>query len=144
MTITEEADMLKRIKEITGQKIFSSTRCMKSKEGTLKIEKSKYFRDGTITPEKIDTKKEDRVQFTEITMTQKYQSVFKSAEAKLNSNKAAGSDGIVLEIQAALDGSGIDKITEDRSRSIFTALPKQPSAKDDELLQTISPKNHIK
>lgn len=49
MSITDKADMHKKV---TGQKTCSSTKSIKSKDGTLVIEKrKKYFGDGTITSE---------------------------------------------------------------------------------------------
>lgn len=41
MVITSKADMHKIIEEITGQKTFSLTECIKSKDGTLIIKKEK-------------------------------------------------------------------------------------------------------
>lgn len=69
---------------------------------------------------------------------------------KMNSNKVVGSDGILIEMLAALDHLGIEKIMEitnkkynngeipeDRSITILIALPKKPVVNECKLLRTI-------
>ena len=78
-----------------------------------------------------------------------------AAIAYMKRNKAAGPDGIVVEMIEALEGFRIDTMTEiineiydsgtipeDLSKSIFIALPKKPNATECELHRTISHKPH--
>ena len=71
-------------------------------------------------------------------------------------NKAAGPDGIVVEMLEALEEYGVEKLTdiinkiyddgefpEDLNNSIFTTLPKTPGAVECEQHRTISLISHI-
>lgn len=59
------------INKSTGQKTCSSTGCLKSKDGTLILEKEKYFKDGTNILENTSTTKENW-QYAEISTNRKY------------------------------------------------------------------------
>ena len=71
-------------------------------------------------------------------------------------NKAAGPDGVVIEMIEALEEYGVEKLTEiinkiyddgkfpeDLSKSIFITLPKKPSAVNCEQHRTISLMSHV-
>lgn len=55
MSVTIQTDIHNKLSELTGQKTCSCTRRIKPKDGTLILEKDKYFRDGTNTSERENT-----------------------------------------------------------------------------------------
>ena len=74
----------------------------------------------------------------------------------MRKNKAAGLDGVVIEMIDALEEYGVEKLTEiinkiyndrkfpeDLSKSIFITLPKKPSAVNCEQHHTISLMSHV-
>ena len=75
----------------------------------------------------------------------------RTAIKMMRKNKAAGPDGVVIEMIETLEEYGVDKLTEiinkiyddgkfpeDLSKSIFITLPKKPGAVDCEQHRTIS------
>ena len=148
----------KQIKELTGARACSSTGCIKSKEGTIIVEKEKILERWA---EYIDDLfNDDRIEQPLILKNMDgpkiLKSEVKSSLYKLKSNKAAGPDEVVTEMLIALEDYGIDKLTdivneiydtgvipEELSRSIFIALPKRPGATECELHRTISLMSHM-
>ena len=74
----------------------------------------------------------------------------------MRKNKAAGPDGVVIEIIEALEEYGVEKLTEvinkiyddgkfpeDLSKSIFITLPKKPNAVNCEEHRTMSLMGHV-
>ena len=74
----------------------------------------------------------------------------------MRKNKAAGPDGVVIEMIEALEEYGVEKLREiinkiydggkfpeDLSKSIFITLSKKPSAVDCEQHHTISLMSHV-
>ena len=80
----------------------------------------------------------------------------RAAVKKMKRRKAAGPDGIVIEMMDALKDFGVELLTdiandvydsgeipEDLRKSIFIALPKKPGATECELHRTISLMSHV-
>ena len=80
----------------------------------------------------------------------------RTAIKMMRKNKAAGPDGVVIEMIEALEEYGVEKLTEiinkiyddgkfpeDLSKSIFITLPKKPGAVDCEQHRTISLMSHV-
>ena len=80
----------------------------------------------------------------------------RTAIKMMRKNKAAGPDGVVIEMIEALEEYGVEKLTEiinkiyddgkfpeDFSKSIFVTLPKKPGAVDYEQHCTISLMSHV-
>ena len=80
----------------------------------------------------------------------------RTAIKMMRKNKAAGPDGVVIEMIEALEEYGVEKLTEiinkiyddgkfpeDLSKSIFITLPKKPGAVDCEQHHTISLMSHV-
>ena len=150
--------MHKQIKELTGARACSSAGCIKSKEGTIIVEKEEILERWA---EYInDLFNDDRIEKPTILKNMDGPKILKSEVEsslhKLKRNKAAGPDEVVTEMMLALEDYGIDKLTdivngiydtgvipEDLSRSIFIALPKKPGATECELHRTISLMSHM-
>ena len=148
----------KKIKEMTGFKGCSSTGCLKSKEGEIITEKEQILERWT---EYIgDLFADDRGDKPEIRKSMEGPEIMKeevrATLRKMKRNKAAGPDGVVIEMILALEDFGIDKLTEilnevynsgeipdDLSKSVFIALPKKPGAIECELHRTISLMSHV-
>lgn len=80
----------------------------------------------------------------------------RSILAKMNKNKVAELDEIVIELLRVFDGLGLDEVTEvinvlydsgeileGFSRSVFVALPKKLGAKECEIHLSISSMSYI-
>ena len=80
----------------------------------------------------------------------------RTAIKMMKKNKAAGPDGVVIEMIEALKEYGVEKLTkitsmiyhsgkfpEDLGKSIFITLPKKPGAVDCEQHHTISLMSHV-
>ena len=148
----------RKIKEITGFKGCSSTGCLKSKEGEIITEKEKILERWT---EYIgDLFADDRGDRPEIRKSMEGPEIMeeevRATLCKMKRNKAAGPDGVVIEMILTLEDFGIDKLTEilnevynsgeipdDLSKSVFIALPKKPGAIECELHRTISLMSHV-
>ncbi|MGX9987587.1 reverse transcriptase domain-containing protein [Soonwooa purpurea] len=157
LSATNKGDMHKQIRELTGQRMCSSTGCIRSKEGTIILEKEKILQRwkeyiGELFHDKREQPAVNRIDDGPEIL----KSEVEAALAKLKRNKAPGPDGIVAEMMTALDDFGIEKLTEitngiynsgeipeDLSRSIFIALPKKPGANECELHRTISLMSHM-
>ena len=148
--------MHRKIKEITGHRSCSSAGCIKSKEGTVLVEKGKIlerlneyigklFHDNRGEKPKINKPMEGlKILKAEV----------RTAISRMK-NKVAGPDNIVIEMINALEEFRIEKLTDmineiyekgeiprDLSRSIFIALSKRPEAIECELHRTISLMSH--
>ena len=131
---------------------------IKSKYGTLIMEKDKILER---RPEYIEELSDyDRGQKPDIRKNIEGSRILKAEVtvgiAHMKRNKAAGTDGTVVEMLEALEDFGIDTtmeiiseiydsgtIPEDLSKSFFIALPKKPNATECELHRTISLMSHI-
>jgi len=149
----------RRIDELSGRKTScSGSGCIKSREGAMLVEKNdilnrwtqyigELFHDirGAMPsfPDSIDG---PRILKSEV----------RAAIKKMRKNKAAGPDGIIVEMIDALEDYGVEKLTEvinkiyddgkfpeDLSKSIFIALPKKPGAVDCDKHRTISLMSHV-
>ena len=155
---TDTAEMHKMIKEIAGLKTFSSTGCIKSKEGAIVMEKDKVLQRWTEYIAEIfhDNRGAKPIIRKNMEEPEILKSGVRAAMAKMKRNKSAGPDEIVIELLTALEDFGIEKVTkvingvsytgvipEDLSKLIFIALPKRAGANECELHKTISLKSHI-
>ena len=144
---TDTAGMHKKIKEMAGQKTCSSTGCIKSKEGTIIMEKDKVLQRWTeyITDLFHNNRGEKPIIRKNMEGPEILRSEVRAAIAKMKRNKTAGPDKIVIEMVTALEDFGIEKVTEvineiyntgeipeDLSKSIFIALPKRAGANECE------------
>ena len=156
---TDMALMHKKIKSISGLKMCTSSGCIKSKDGTLIMEKNQILeRWSEYIEELFDGERGQKpVVRKNIEGPRILKTEVAAAIAHTKRNKAAGPDGTVVEmIEAALDDFGIDTMTEiineiydsgtipeDLSKSIFIALPKKPYETGCELHRTISLMSHV-
>ena len=135
-----------------------SIKCIKSKEGTIIMEKDKVLQRWTeyITDLFHDNRGEKPIIRKNMEGPEILRSEVRAAIAKMKRNKTAGPDKIVIEMVTALEDFGIEKVTEvineiyntgeipeDLSKSIFIALPKRAGANECELHRTISLMSHI-
>ena len=148
----------KKINEITGKSTCTSSRCIKSKNGGVLMEKSEILnRWSEYIQELFD---DDRLPKPNIRKNIEGPSIMKDevrqAIKSMKNNKATGPDEIAAEMIQSLDELGIDVITklineiydtgeipEDLTKSIFIALPKKPGATECELHRTISLMSHV-
>ena len=152
-------NVYKRINEISGRKLrCSNSGCIKAKDGNMLTEKEEVlnrwveyigdlFHDVRNTvPVFTDTLEGPKILKSEV----------QEAIRKIRRNKAAGPDGIVVEMIDALQEYGVDILTnvinkiyedgkfpEDLRKSIFIALPKKPGAVDCDQHRTISLMSHV-
>ena len=154
----DSAAMHKKIKEISGQKSCSASGCIKSKQGTIIMEKKEILERWTeyITELFHDCRGEKPAILKNLEGPTILRSEVQAALAKMKRNKATGPDEISAEMLEALDDYGLEKLTElineiydsgdipeDLSKSIFIALPKKAGATECELHRTISLMSHI-
>ncbi|XP_063588636.1 uncharacterized protein LOC134765778 [Penaeus indicus] len=142
---TEYKDLDKRIKE-------------KTKDGTVLVEIDEIF--GRWTEYISESFDDVRIDLPRVTESVKGPKILPSeimeALRRVKINKAAGPDGIVMEMIEALGDYGIEKLTEvvnkiyddgvfsdELSKSIFIALPQKTGAVECELHRTISLMSHI-
>ena len=150
--------MHKKIKLLSNRRTCSSSGCIKSKDGTLIMEREDILKRWSEYIEELFY--DDRGQKPLIRKNIEGPRILKSevsaAVAHTKRNKAAGPDGIVVEMIEALEDFGINKLTEiineiydsgsipeDLSKSIFIALPKKSNATECELHRTISLMSHV-
>ena len=151
-------NIYKKIKDISGNKVNSSTGCIKSKNGCILMKKeailerwSEYIKD--LFKDEKGCKPEIRknMEGPKILQTE-----IRAAVNKMKKNKAAGPDKIVVEMIEALEDFGIQRLTtigniihvtgeipEALLKSVFIALPKKPGAIECELHHTISLMSHV-
>jgi hypothetical protein len=148
----------KKINEITGKSTCTSSGCIKSKTGSILMEKSEILnRWSEYIQELFD---DDRLPKPNIKKNIEGPPIMKDevrqAIKSIKNNKATGSDGIAAEMIRSLDELGVDvftklinniydtgEIPEDLTKSIFIALPKKPGATECELHRTISLMSHV-
>ncbi|CAF3582803.1 unnamed protein product [Rotaria socialis] len=148
----------RRIDEITGKSRCTSSGCIKSKSGTILMEKHDILnRWSEYIGERFD---DNRAPKPNIKKNIEGPSIMKDevrqAIKSMKTNKATGSDGISIEMIQCLDERGVDIMTklinkiydtgelpEDLTKSIFIALPKKPGATECELHRTISLMSHV-
>ena len=150
--------MHKKIKLLSNRRTCSSSGCIKSKDGTLIMEREDILKLWSEYIEELFY--DDRGQKPLIRKNIEGPRILKSevsaAVAHTKRNKAAGPDGIVVEMIEALEDFGINTLTEiineiydsgsipeDLSKSIFIALPKKSNATECELHRTISLMSHV-
>jgi hypothetical protein len=148
-----------KINEISGRKSgCSGSGCIKAKDGTMLVEKNDIKNRWTeYIGELFHDVRGDLPRFPDSTEGPRIlKSEVRSAIKMMRRNKAAGPDGIVVEMIEALEEYGIDRLTdiinkiyddgefpEDLSKSIFIALPKKPGAVECEQHRTISLMSHV-
>ena len=155
---TNTALMHEKIKSISGRKTCTSSGCIQSKDGTLIMEKDEILERWSEYIEELfdDERGQKPVIRKNIEGPRILKAEVTAAIAHTKRNKAAGPDGIVVEMIEALEDFGIDTMTEiineiydsgtipeDLSKSIFIALPKKHNATECELHRTISLMSHV-
>jgi len=149
----------RKIDELSGRRTgCSGSGCIKSRDGTMLVEKNDILERWTqyigelfhdirgAMPSFPHSDDGPRIPKSEV----------RSAIRMMRKNKAAGPDGVVVEMIDALEDYGVDKLTkvinniyddgkfpEDLSKSIFIALPKKPGAVDCDKHRTISLMSHV-
>jgi len=154
----DPAEMFKKIKEISGQKLCTSPGCIKSKDGKIVMEKDKILERWSEYISELfhDERGEKPTIHKNMEGPPILRSEVEAALRKMKKNKAAGPDEIVTEMLTSLEDFGKEKLTEmmneiydsgvipdDLSKSIFIALPKKPGATECELHRTISLMSHV-
>ena len=151
-------EMYRNIEEIIGKRTCSSTGCLKTKKGSIIMDKKKILERWAEYIREIfeDNRKEHDVMKKNFAGPPIMKDEVREAMRKMKTGKATGPDGLSIELIEALEEYGIEKVTTllneiydtgqipvDMSRSIFIALPKRPGATDCELHRTISLMSHI-
>ena len=150
--------MYRNIEEIIGKRTCSSTGCLKTKEGSIIMDKEKILERWAEYIGELfeDNRKEHDVMKKNFAGPPIMKDEVREAMKKMKTGKATGPDGLSIELIEALEEYGIEKVTTllnenydtgqiqvDMSRSIFIALPKKPGATDCELHRTISLMSHV-
>ena len=150
--------MYRNIEEIIGKRTCSSTGCLKTKEGSIIMDKEKILERWAEYIGELfeDNRKEHDVMKKNFAGPPIMKDEVREAMRKMKTGKATGPDGLSIELIKALEEFGIEKVTTllneiydtgqipvDMSRSIFIALPKKPRATDCELHRTISLMSHV-
>ena len=144
--------MYRNIKEIIGKRTCSSTGCLKTKEGSIIMDKKILERWAEYIRELFEhNRKEHDVMKKNLAGRPIMKDEVRETMRKMKTGKATDPDGLSIELIEALEEYGIEKVTTllneiyntgqipvDMSRSIFIALPKKPGAADCELHRTIS------
>ena len=151
--------MHSKINEVSGnKKKCNSSGCIKSKDGTMLMEKEEILNRWSEYVE--DLFKDERGPKPEIKKNLEGPSILqeevKAAIKKMKKGKATGPDNIPIEIIVALESLGIEMTTKllnaiydsgtipkDLCKSVFIALPKTPGATECELHRTISLMSHF-
>ena len=150
--------MHQKIKDVTGRKASATTGCLRSKDGSILMEKedilnrwSEYiaelYHDDRGPPPIISNEDEghpileDEVQ---------------KAIGKMKKGKAAGPDDIPSELLTAMEETGIKAITNlinaihatgcipaDLEKSVYIAIPKKPGTVECDQHRTISLMSHV-
>ena len=150
--------MYRNIEEIIGKRTCSSTGCLKTKEGSIIMDKEKILERWAEYIGELfeDNRKEHDVMKKNFAGPPIMKDEVREAMRKMKTGKATGPNGLSIELIEALEEFGIEKVTTllneiydtgqipvDMSRSIFIALPKKPGATDCELHRTISLMSHV-
>ena len=147
-------DVHKKIDEISGRKVgYSSAGCIKAKDGSMLVNKDDILNRWTqYIGELYDDTRKGMPRTANVRDGPKIlQSEVRSAVKGMKKNKAAGSDGVVVEMIKALEEYGLEKLTgvinkiydegafpEELAKSIFIAVPKKSGAVNCEDHRTIS------
>ena len=149
--------MYRNIEEIV-KRTCSSTGCLKTKEGSIIMDRKKILERWAEYIRELfeDNRKEHDVIKKKFAGPPTMKDEVRKAMRKMKTGKATGPDGLSIELIEALEEYGIEKVTTllneiydtgqipvDMSRSIFIALPKKPGATDCELHRTISLMSHV-
>ncbi|KAK3784412.1 hypothetical protein RRG08_039413 [Elysia crispata] len=154
----EPKAMYKRIQEITGRKASSKTGCVKSKDGSIIMEKDKKLeRWSEYISELFDDDRNEDLTLQDIPegpeiMREEVENTIKN----MKTGKATGPDMISTEMMQALEGIELDAITKmlntkcdtgeipkEMLQSIFIVLPKKQGATECEQHRTISLMSHM-
>ena len=154
----EPKAMYKRIQEITGRKTSSKTGCIKSKDGSIIMEKDKKLeRWSEYISELFDDDRNEDLTLQDIPegpeiMREEVENTIKN----MKTGKANGPDMISTEMMQALEGIELDAITKmlntiydtgeipkEMLQSIFIVLPKKQGATECEQHRTISLMSHM-
>ncbi|XP_063611050.1 uncharacterized protein LOC134784809 [Penaeus indicus] len=153
-----DPNVYKKINEISNRKTgCSNSGCIRAKDGTMLVEKAEIFGRWTeYISELFDDVRIYLPRFTESVDGPKILPSDIREALRMKRNKAAGPDGIVMEMIELLGDYGVEKLTEvvnkiyddgvfpdELSKSIFIALPKKPGAVECELHRTISLMSHV-
>ncbi|GFN78083.1 LINE-1 retrotransposable element orf2 protein [Plakobranchus ocellatus] len=137
--------MYRNIEEITGNRTFLSTGCIKAMNGDIIIDKEKILERWAEYIRELfkDDRKDHNIMKNNVAGSPIMKEEVETAIKKMKHGKATGSDNISVELIEALEDFGIEKshtgqIPTDLSKSIFIALPKKPGATECELHRTIS------
>ena len=151
--------LYRKINEISGRKSGCiGSGCIKAKDGTMLVEKDTILNRWTEYVEELFPYVrgsmpgfQDLIEGPNI-----LKSEVRTAIKMMRKNKAAGLDGVVIEMIKALEEYGVEKLTEiinktyndgkfpeDLSKSIFITLPRKPGAVDYEQHRTISLMSHV-
>ena len=145
--------MYRNIEESIGKRTCSSTGCLKTKEGSIIMDKEKILERWAEYIGELfeDNRKEHDMMKKNFAGPPIMKDEVREAMRKMKTGEATGPDGLSIELIEALEEYGIEKVTTllneiydtgqipvDMSRSIFIALPKKPGVTDCELHRTIS------
>ncbi|CAF1302854.1 unnamed protein product [Adineta ricciae] len=147
-----------KIDEITGKSRCTSSGCIKSKSGTILMEKHDILNRWSEYIEELfdDNRAAKPIIKKNIEGPTIMKDEVRKAIKSMKTNKATGPDGISVEMIQCLDEIGVDMMTklinqiydtgnipEDLTKSIFIALPKKSGATECELHRTISLMSHV-
>ncbi|GFR66047.1 RNA-directed DNA polymerase from mobile element jockey-like [Elysia marginata] len=150
--------MYKRIQEITGRKASSKSGCIKSKDGSIIMEKDKKLdRWSEYISELFDDDRNEDLTLQGIPegpeiMREEVENTIRN----MKTGKATGPDMISTEMMQALEGIELDaiikmlntiydtgEIPKEMLQSIFITLPKKQGATECEKHRTISLMSHM-
>ena len=148
----------KKINEITGKPRYTSSGCIRSKSGTILIEKNEILNRWSEYIEELFD--DNRMSKRNIRKNMEGPPIMKDevrqAIKSMKGNKATGPDGIFVEMIQSLNELGVDAITnlvnkkydtgeipEDLTKSIFIAIPKKSGTTECKLHRTISLMSHV-
>ena len=147
-----------KIKDVSGKRTCSSSGCIKSKDGSILIDKADVLnRWSEYIEELFDDEREKLPTINkEIDGPPILKDEVEAAIKRMKSGKATGPDNIPVEIIVALEELGLNMVTnllnriydsgnipDDLLKSVFIALPKSPGATECELHRTISLMSHF-
>ena len=151
--------VFKKVNELSGKKLRSSkSGCIKARDGSVLVEKEEILNRWTEYIGELfdDVRKEPPHCAGSIEGPRILLSEVRSAISMMKRNKAAGPDGVVMEMVEALENYGVMKLTEvinkiyddgkfpdDLCKSIFITLPKKPGAVECGQHRIISLMSHI-
>ncbi|KAG1673509.1 Craniofacial development protein 2 [Nymphon striatum] len=156
---TDSKYMHSKIKDISGIKSrYTSTNCIKSKEGIMLMEKEDILNRWSEYVEELfmDNRGSKPELIKNIDGPPILEDEVKAAMRKMKHGKATGPDNIPIEAISALEDLGIKmttkflnliydsgKIPDDLCKSVFITIPKTPGATECALHRTISLMSHF-